>query len=197
MKLTLANGKVVERAEKVNKSAVVMKNSAQLQYEDAQVRRKLTDLPDISNINLLSQVLCYHLFGLSVQDISTITKISEQNLRTMLMSYEFGEYKNKMLKSIAETDQQSVRDFISSKSIKAAEKVLEIMECGNPKYALPAAQDILDRAGHRPVDVVEHRAKLDNELRILFVSKNDNDKKQLEAIQVQDADYEEVNSDGR
>lgn len=196
MKITLANGKVVEKVEPKNNNAIIMKNNLQLQYEEAQVRRKLTDLPDISNINLFSQVLCYHLFGLSAKDISTITKISEQNIQTMLMSYEFGEYKNKVLKSIAETDQENVRDFIAAKSKRAAEKVLEIMECGNPKFALPAAQDILDRAGHRPVDVVEHRAKLDNELRILFVSKNDDDRKKLESITAQDAEFVEVSDNG-
>lgn len=196
MKVTLANGKVVEKVEPLNKSAVIMKNSAQLQYEDAKVRRKLTDLPEVSNMNVLSQIMCYDLFGLSVQDIATITKLTEQNVRTVLMSYDYGEFKKKMLASITETDRDNVRDFIAANSRKAAEKVLEIMECGNPKYALPAAQDVLDRAGHRPVDVVEHRSKMDNELRILFVSKNENDKKELEAINVQDAEFTEVLNNG-
>lgn len=196
MKVTLANGKVVEKVEPLNKSAVIMKNSAQLQYEDAKVRRKLTDLPEVSNMNVLSQIMCYDLFGLSVQDIATITKLTEQNVRTVLMSYDYGEFKKKMLSSITETDRDNVRDFIAANSKRAAEKVLEIMECGNPKYALPAAQDVLDRAGHRPVDVVEHRSKMDNELRILFVSKNENDKKELEAINVQDAEFTEVLSNG-
>lgn len=196
MKVTLANGKVVEKVEPLNKSAVIMKNSAQLQYEDAKVRRKLTDLPEVSNMNVLSQIMCYDLFGLSIQDIATITKLTEQNVRTVLMSYDYGEFKKKMLASITETDRDNVRDFIAANSRKAAEKVLEIMECGNPKYALPAAQDVLDRAGHRPVDVVEHRSKMDNELRILFVSKNENDKKELEAINVQDAEFTEVLNNG-
>lgn len=196
MKVTLANGKVVEKVEPLNKSAVIMKNSAQLQYEDAKVRRKLTDLPEVSNMNVLSQVMCYDLFGLSVQDIATITKLTEQNVRTILMSYDYGEFKKKMLASITETDKDNVREFIAANSKRAAEKVLEIMECGNPKYALPAAQDVLDRAGHRPVDVVEHRSKMDNELRILFVSKNENDKKELEAINVQDAEFTEVLNNG-
>lgn len=196
MKVTLANGKVVEKVEPLNKSAVIMKNSAQLQYEDAKVRRKLTDLPEVSNMNVLSQIMCYDLFGLSVQDIATITKLTEQNVRTVLMSYDYGEFKKKMLASITETDKDNVREFIAANSRKAAEKVLEIMECGNPKYALPAAQDVLDRAGHRPVDVVEHRSKMDNELRILFVSKNENDKKELEAINVQDAEFTEVLNNG-
>lgn len=196
MKVTLANGKVVEKVEPLNKSAVIIKNSAQLQYEDAKVRRKLTDLPEVSNMNVLSQVMCYDLFGLSVQDIATITKLTEQNVRTVLMSYDYGEFKKKMLASITETDKDNVREFIAANSKRAAEKVLEIMECGNPKYALPAAQDVLDRAGHRPVDVVEHRSKMDNELRILFVSKNENDKKELEAINVQDAEFTEVLNNG-
>lgn len=196
MKVTLANGKVVEKVEPLNKSAVIMKNSAQLQYEDAKVRRKLTDLPEVSNMNVLSQIMCYDLFGLSVQDIATITKLTEQNVRTVLMSYDYGEFKKKMLASITETDKDNVREFIAANSKRAAEKVLEIMECGNPKYALPAAQDVLDRAGHRPVDVVEHRSKMDNELRILFVSKNENDKKELEAINVQDAEFTEVLNNG-
>lgn len=196
MKVTLANGKVVEKVEPLNKSAVIMKNSAQLQYEDAKIRRKLTDLPEVSNMNVLSQIMCYDLFGLSIQDIATITKLTEQNVRTVLMSYDYGEFKKKMLASITETDKDNVRDFIAANSRKAAEKVLEIMECGNPKYALPAAQDVLDRAGHRPVDVVEHRSKMDNELRILFVSKNENDKKELEAINVQDAEFTEVLNNG-
>lgn len=196
MKVTLANGKVVEKVEPLNKSAVIMKNSAQLQYEDAKVRRKLTDLPEVSNMNVLSQIMCYDLFGLSIKDIATITKLTEQNVRTVLMSYDYGEFKKKMLASITETDKDNVREFIAANSRKAAEKVLEIMECGNPKYALPAAQDVLDRAGHRPVDVVEHRSKMDNELRILFVSKNENDKKELEAINVQDAEFTEVLNNG-
>lgn len=192
MQITLPNGKVLEKVENNNTNYIKVKTNTQLQIDEANVRRKLTDLPDISNINLFSQILCYKMFGLSTDDISTITKVDKDNIIRILMSQEFADYEQKMMESIIERDTQNVRDFISSKSKKAAEKVIEIMNCGNPKYALPAAQDILDRAGHRPVDVVEHRNKLDNEMRIVYIKKDENEKKELEQIKPIDVDFEEI-----
>lgn len=192
MKITLPNGQVVEKVEKSTNNYIQIKTNSKLQEEEAKVRRKLTDLPDISNINLFSQILCYKMFGLSTEDIATITKVPQENVVRIIMSQEFCDYEQKMMSSIVERDTENVRDFISSKSKKAAEKVLEIMNCGNPKYALPAAQDILDRAGHRPVDVVEHRNKLDNEMRIVYIKKDENEKKELEQIKPIDVEFEEI-----
>ena len=169
-----------------------IKTNTQLQYEEANVRKKLTDLPEISNINIFSQILCYKMFGLSSQDIATITKIELQNVHNILMSQDFNDYETKMMESITKTEAENVREFISAKSKKAAEKILEIMDCDNPKFALSAAQDILDRAGHRPVDVVEHRNKMDSELRILYITKDEAAKQKLEEIKPVDAEFEEI-----
>lgn len=194
MQITLPNGQVIEKVEPTQQNVVKIKTNTQLQQEDAEVRRKLSDLPDLANVNIISQVLCYHLYGLSTQDISTITKIPLQNVQTILMSHDFAEYKSKMLASIKERDESDVREYISKASKKAAEKVVDIMQnCANPKFSLEAAKDILDRSGQRPVDVVEHKMKIDNELRILYITKNDNEKKQLENIKPIDAEYEEIN----
>ena len=192
MKITLPNGIVAEKCESVKKVGTIVKTNQQLQYEDANVRRKLSDLPKLDNINIFSQVLCYKMFGLSAEDIATVTKIELKNIHNILMSQEFCEYEANMLKSIQERDSSDVRDFISAHSKKAANKILEILDCGNPKFALPAAQDILDRAGHRPVDVVEHRNKLDNELRVLFITKDEKARQELEQIRPIDAEYEEI-----
>lgn len=192
MQITLPNGQVIEKVEPTQQNVVKIKTNTQLQQEDAEVRRKLSDLPDLSNINIISQVLCYNLYGLSLQDISTITKIPLQNIQTIVMSQDFIDYKNKMLTSIKERDEDDVRNYISKASRKAAEKVVDIMQnCANPKFSLVAAQDILDRSGQRPVDVVEHKMKIDNELRILYITKNENERKQLESIQPIDVEYEE------
>lgn len=194
MQITLPNGQIVNKVEsKADKTLTKVKTNTQLQMEDAEARRKLSDLPDLKNVNLVSQVLCYYMFGLNLQDISTVTHIPIENIHTIVMSTEFGEYKNKMLQSIKERDEDDVRNFISAASRKAANKVVDIMEnCANPKYSLAAAQDILDRSGQRPVDVVEHRQKIDNELRIVYIKKDENAKKQLENIKQIDAEYEEV-----
>lgn len=194
MQITLPNGQVVNKVEpKSEQSLTKIKTNTQLQIEEAEARRKLSDLPDLKNVNLISQVLCYHMFGLSLQDISTVTHIPLENIQTIVMSTEFNEYKNKMLQSIKENDEEDVRNFLSSASRKAANKVVDIMQnCANPKYSLAAAQDILDRSGQRPVDVVEHRQKLDNELRIVYIKKDDKAKEKLENIKQIDADFEEI-----
>ena len=51
-----------------------------------------------------------------------------------------------------------------------------------------AAKDILDRAGHRPADVVEHRHRLDNSLQIEIIRKDEN----TASLPVIDAEFEEL-----
>ena len=57
MKVTLPNGIVAEKVEPLRKVGTLVKTNQQLQYEEANVRRKLTDLPKLDNINIFSQVL--------------------------------------------------------------------------------------------------------------------------------------------
>ena len=76
---------------------------------------------------------------------------------------------------------------LQNQTKKAAQKVMEIMETASPKYALAAAQDILDRGGHRPVDIVEHVNKMDGELRIVHITK---DEKLLNSVQ--DVEFTEI-----
>ena len=54
-------------------------------------------------------------------------------------------------------------------------------------FGSAAAQDILDRGGHRPVDVVEHINKMDGELRIVHITK---DEKAINNIV--EAEFEEI-----
>jgi hypothetical protein len=43
----------------------------------------------------------------------------------------------------------------------------------NDVLSFKASQDILDRAGHRPADIVEHRHKLEDALHIVIEHKDD------------------------
>ena len=99
----------------------------------------------------------------------------------------FTDMMNKVTKSILERDQDNGRDFVQQQTKKAATKVVEIMENASPKYALMAAQDILDRGGHRPIDIVEHINKMDGELRIVHITK---DEKAMNNIK--DVEFEEI-----
>lgn len=187
--ITLPNGKIVTKIEpNQNKDALILKSNTQLQIEEAKARRKIDDLPiKNSKMNTISVVLSYYLFGLSNKDISLITKLPEEQINSIIMLPAFSEMLQSVTKSIIEKDTDDVRNFIATQTKKAAKKVVDIMENASPKFALEAAKDILDRGGHRPVDIVEHINRMDGELRIVHIKKDES------AInKIQDAEFEEI-----
>lgn len=189
MEITLPNGKIANTITPTKSLPVTkIKTNAQLQEEDARVRHRIDELPlQDSKMNTVSVVLCYYMFGLSIKDIAIITKMTEEQIQNIIMLPAFSEMMNKVTKSIIENDSNTVRDYIQNQTKKAAQKVMEIMETASPKYALAAAQDILDRGGHRPVDIVEHVNKMDGELRIVHITK---DEKLLNSVQ--DVEFTEI-----
>ena len=104
-----------------------------------------------------------------------------------MMLPAFSEMMNEVTKAIIEKDTDDVRNYISMQTKAAAKKVVDIMENGPVKYALDAAKDVLDRGGHRPIDIVEYVNKMDGELRIVHIKKDES------AIgKIQDAEFEEI-----
>lgn len=189
MDITLPNGKIATTIKPTNSLPVTkIKTNTQLQEEDARVRHRIDELPlQDGKMNSISVVLCYYMFGLSIRDIAIITKFTEEQVQNIIMLPAFNEMMNKVSKSIIENDTNSVRDYIQNQTKKAAQKVMEIMETAPAKYALAAAQDILDRGGHRPVDIVEHVNKMEGELRIVHITK---DEKAISNIK--DVEFEEI-----
>lgn len=189
MEILLPNGQRVQKIEAdITKSATVIKTNTQLQQEDARIRHKIDELPlQTGKMNTISVVLSYYLFGLTTRDISIITKLPEDQVQNIIMLPAFDQMLKAVTKSIIENDTQDVRDFISKQTKKAASKVVEIMETASPKFALEAAKDLLDRGGHRPVDIVEHVNKMDGELRIVHIRKDE-----IKEKAIQDVEFEEI-----
>lgn len=189
MDIVLPNGTIVQKVEPTNKQVVTkIKSNSQLQEEEARVRHRIDELPiQDGKMNTISVVLCYYMYGLSLHDISLITKIPIEQIQNIVMLPAFSEMMSNVTKSIIENDTNNVRDFIAQQSKKAASKITEIMETAPAKYALAAAQDILDRSGQRPVDVVEHINRMDGELRIVHIVKDENKIKDI-----QEAEFEEI-----
>ena len=47
----------------------------------------------------------------------------------------------------------AVKELLKKHSVDAAEKVVELLSCGNPKIELAAAQEILNRTEGKPLQV--------------------------------------------
>jgi hypothetical protein len=77
-----------------------------------------------------------------------------------------------VVQTILDTETSVVRDVFTKNARNAAKVVVEEIKEGNRSDRVAAAKDILDRSGHRPSDVVEHRHRMDGGLVIEIVRRD-------------------------
>ena len=84
----------------------------------------------------------------------------------------------------------AVKELLKQHSVDAAEKVVELLNCGNPKIELAAAQEILNRTEGKPLQVqdvqmeLQGTADISTQIRELLL---EHDKRNAEAF---DAGFE-------
>jgi len=138
-------------------------------------RRKVSDLPDIpERMNTISVVLTYHMFGLSDEEIAVASGLRVEQVTSVRLLDAFSEMLDAVSKGILKNDKGEVESIIEGAGVSAVNTVKDIMHSGDDdRVRLNAAQDILDRGGHRPADVLEIRGKMANTLRIEHVIRSD------------------------
>lgn len=142
--------------------------------EVTESRRRLSDVPvPPKQMNGISLICFYVLFGLPVKDIAEQTGLTPDRINDVISSDAFGELQQAFMNDIFEQNKESVRGLIAQQQHSAAQQVAVLMNSDDEKVALSAAKDILDRGGNRAVDVVEHRHTMENELRIVVRKEKD------------------------
>lgn len=145
--------------------------------EVTQRRVRLNELPDIpARVNIISIVLSYHLMGISNDDIASVLEIPVERVGRIMMSDAFSTIKATITEQILERDADVIRSTFRRGAKNAAKKVSDLVNHPNPVVSLNAAKDILDRDGHRPTDVVEHRHQVEGGLQIQYIRKSDESK---------------------
>jgi hypothetical protein len=126
-------------------------------------------------MNTLSVVISYSLFGISDEDISSALLIPLEQLQTIKSSDEYTNLQGQFIKNILESDLSDVRGLFVERSRSAANLMIDTLENNEVGLGtrLGVAKDVLDRAGHRPADVIEHRHKMEGGLTIEYVEKKD------------------------
>ena len=140
-------------------------------------QKKIIDLPiQGKEMNTLSIICSYELFGLSKEDIAQVTGLRVDQVASIQMTEAYVALMNQIAKNIYEKDQKNLRAGFLKHSGKALKKIVELVEeADEDKVSLAAAQDLLDRAGFRPVDTIEHKHSFENELKIVHIKKNENE----------------------
>lgn len=183
--LTLADGTVVDvttgnvlnpSIEEIREENYVeVPSNTQAQAIVTQTRRKISDLPDIpERMNTVSIVLSYHMFGLSDEEIAIASGLRVEQVVSVKLLDAYSQMQEVVSKGILRNDKGAVQSIIEDAGIDAANEVKSIMRNSeDDKTRLSAAKDILDRGGHRPVDILEIRGKMSNTMRIEHVIRSD------------------------
>lgn len=151
---------------------VAVPTNAEAVRDIVRVRKRLADLPEIpARMNVIGAVAAYHLFGLDDYEIALAMQCTEAQIGHIKVTEAFTDLIHTMQSNIVETQQEDVRALIHTHARNAVQTVVGALRSDNEQVAIVAAKDILDRAGHRPVDVVEHRLRVEGGLTIEYVRK--------------------------
>lgn len=157
------------------------------------VRRRLSELPDVPrNMNAISVVLTYTLFGVEDFEIAVALGVPEDQVSRIKKLEAYATMHDTVVRSILDAETDTVRDMFFQNSRRAARVLVEALEDGSRPERMAAAKDLLDRAGHRPADVVEHRHRMDGGLIVEVIRKDERDR--LPTIDVTDV-KEQVDDD--
>lgn len=188
--LTLPDGTILLPEANASGSKVVSKADQEQEAAREQVERELGDLlsdpvnnefgelykrtladidVDFARMNVVMLVVSYTLWGLDSYAISRVLNVSTGQVDALKMSDHYTRVQKEMIEAMRYAEAATVHGYLNSKSHAAARVVAASLTNPSGDLRLAAAKDILDRAGFRPVDRVEHTHRFEDELRIRYV----------------------------
>lgn len=136
-------------------------------------RRKLSELPEVPRtMNAVGVVLSYTLFGLDDEEIAIATGMSVDQIGRIKVGDPYSQMHEAIVRTVLDSETDVVRELFIKNAKSAAQVVVRAMDEGTRADRMAAARDILDRSGHRPSDVVEHRHRMDGGLVIEIVKRD-------------------------
>jgi hypothetical protein len=142
----------------------------------AKTKMTVSELPlPPKQLSAVAMVAFYTLYGLSDRDISVALegKITEEQIEHIRTLDAYVEFMATAKQNMLNTESQQVRDLFEQHAHHAAQKIISLSQSDAEVLAFKASQDVLDRAGHRPADVVEHRHKMEDALHIVVIKKDE------------------------
>ena len=138
-------------------------------------RKRIADLPDVpQRMHVVGAVLSYRLFGFDDQEIALALNLTEAQVGRIIMSDAFITLHKEVVNGILRSETDNVRSLFEQNARRAAENVVKIAS-RQDALGFRAARDVLDRAGMRPADVVEHRHMMDGQLQIVHIRRDKED----------------------
>lgn len=138
-----------------------------------QVRRKIGDLPALpKQMNAIGAIFSYVMFGLDDEEIASATGLDVAQVAQIRDSDPYRQLHEAIIRAVLDGQSDTVREMFARNARHAATTMVEALQSGTRADRMAAARDILDRSGHRPADVVEHRHRMDGGLVIEVVRRD-------------------------
>lgn len=170
--LRLADGSVVYPGGRVVGPTSPAADTGMEFNTKVRVRRKISDLPDLPKVmNAVLVVMGYTMYGLDDDAISEATGFKVEQVERIKKADPYTQMYEALVRSVMDAETDVVREFIAKNAKSAASVMVEALGSGTRADRMAAARDILDRSGHRPADVVEHRHSVDGGLVIEYVKR--------------------------
>jgi hypothetical protein len=136
-------------------------------------RKKLSELPEVPRtMNAIGVVLSYVLFGLDDEEIAIATGMVIDQVMRIKKGDAYRQMHEAVVRTVLDSETDVVRELFVKNAKDAATVMVRAMQEGTRADRVAAAKDILDRSGHRPSDVVEHRHRMDGGLVIEIVRRD-------------------------
>ena len=119
--------------------------------------------------NPVMLVLAYSMWGLEPYAIARYLELPEEQVDAIMDSDLYNKTRKEMLEAIRYAEASSIHGYLTQKARAAALVVASNLSNKKADIAMAAAKDVLDRAGFRPADRVEHSHKFEDELRIVHL----------------------------
>jgi hypothetical protein len=194
-KIDPSNGKVIREKKE---GFIEIPSASQAVAIVAKAKRSVSELPlPPQKMNAVSLVLFYSMWGLADNDIAITVGITRDQVNNIKKLPEYLAASQDIQQSILQHETSEVRDIFQKHARGAAQKIVEIAANADEDSVLgfKAAQDVLDRAGHRPADVVLHKHGLDDSLKIVYIQQQPSET--LPDASIVDAEFEEVKNADR
>jgi hypothetical protein len=174
-KIDPATGKVIR--DNVSQMFAVPSPS-EAQRLVVRARKSVAELPmPPKQLSGVALVAFYTLFGLPDAEISIAldNRLTIEQIKLIRKSDAYIDFMAAAKTNIVETETAVVREVFQQHAKGAAEKIVRIAANNDDDsvLAFKAAQDILDRAGHRPADIIEHRHTMEDALQIVITKRDE------------------------
>jgi len=151
------------------------------------INRYLNDLPgDANGTRAIAVIAGLTLFGLSNREISIVCNTDIDKVGAIKQSERYEDFSTGIIDNVMRAQSDNVRAMFVNNAKSAAENIIGGLKSKIPEVRHMASKEVLDRGGFRPIDVVEHRVRHENELKIVHIRGD------AEKHVTIDADYDEA-----